>query len=246
TPTLHKDNRYNYFRGEIRFPAELDDKFGVQTNKSRFSLDPELRDQLNERLEGILTSLGREIQNERADVRAGLNNRDVGKESTSEKIANKTLERLRPSSYTPTEEELEEQEQEKERQIQEVEDSELDDDEKQDRIDEIRQRFQRDRSINKKIDVLGSGNFYEMTHKGSQMDVTINREHRFYRQVYQEAESENPELQVYLDLLLYTLAQAEDMYYTNENVSRFYSQQRREWSSIMAAFLEDSTDELDG
>ena len=240
-----KTNRYNYFRGEIRFPSELDDKFGVQTNKSRFSLDPGLRQQLKERLEGILTSLGKEIQKERKNVRADLNKDDVGKESTSERIANSTLGRLRPSGYTPSEEDLEEQESEKQRKIEEIEGSDLEEDEKQQRIESIRERFERDRYINKSVEVLGSGDFYTMTHKGSQMDVTLNRDHPFYEQVYQEAEMENPELQVYLDLIVYTLAQTEDMYYTNDDVRRFYSSQRREWSSVMASFLEDAADELE-
>ncbi|OYR66495.1 hypothetical protein DJ79_12300 [Halorubrum ezzemoulense] len=240
----NKTNRYNYFRGEIRFPSELDDEFGVQTNKSRFSLDPDLREKLGERLEGILSSLGQEIQHERNDIKSELNRDNVGRESTSEKIANETLTRLRPSGYSPTEEDVEEQESEKQRKIEEIEESDLDTDEKQERIESIREQFERDRYINKKIEVLGSGNFYDMTHKGSQMDVTLNREHPFYRQVYQEAELENTDLQVYLDLIVFTLAQTEDMFYTNEEVRRFYSSQRREWSSVMASFLENASDEL--
>lgn len=240
-----KTNRYNYFRGEIQFPPELDDKFGVQTNKSRFSLEPVLRDKLEERLEGALASLGTEIESERKQVRAELNKGNIGKESPSEKIANDTLKRLRPSGYSPSEKDLEEEEAEKERKIQEIEESDLEEDEKEKRIDAIRERFQRDRYINRSIEVLGSGNFYEMTHKGSQMDVTINREHEFFKQIYQRAMEDSPELQVYLDLILYSIAQAEDQYYTSDEVRRFYSQQRREWSSIMAAFLEESQDELD-
>ncbi|WP_152420596.1 hypothetical protein [Halorubrum tebenquichense] len=244
-PQERKTNRYNYFRAEIRFPSELDEKFGVQTNKSRFSLDPNLRDKLDERLESVLTSLGNEIQDERKDVRSELNKDDVGRESTSEKIANKALDRLRPSAYSPTEEDIEKQESEKQRKIEEIQESDLKEDEKQERIESIRDQFQRDQYINKKVETLGSGNFYDMKNKGSQMDVTLNNEHPFYRQVYQEAEIENPELQVYLDLIVFTLAKTEDMFYTNNDIRRFYDSQRREWSSVMASFLEDAAAEFD-
>ena len=240
-----KTNHHNYFRGEIRFPSELDDKFGVQTNKSRFALDPDLRDKLTEKLEGILKSLKKEIKEERADVNADLNQTNIGKETTSEKIANRSLDMMEPSGYSPSEEDIEEQEREVEEKIEEVQNSDLNEEEKQDRISSIRERFERDRTINKKVEVLGSGDFYSMKHKGSQMDVILNRDHPFYRQVYQEAEGENPKLQVYLDLMVFTLAQAEDLYYTNEEVSRFYSSQRRKWSSILSAFLEDAERELD-
>ena len=44
-----RDNRFNYFRGEVEFDDELDDLFKVQTNKSRFTISNRLRDIIRER-----------------------------------------------------------------------------------------------------------------------------------------------------------------------------------------------------
>ena len=52
-------------------------------------------------------------------------------------------------------------------------------------------------------------------------------------------------MQILLDLFLFTLAKAEDIYYDNEEVRKFYNIQRREWSSIMSAFLEEAEEELE-
>lgn len=236
-----KTAKHNYFRGEIRFPPELDDKFGVQTNKSRFSLDEDLRDQLKDRLSGVISSLGDEIASERSDINTELQKEETGTETISEKIANDTLDQLRPSGYTPSDEELDKQENERKEKIQEIQnDNSLSDEEKTERIENIRDQFQRDKVVNREIAGLTSGHFYEMTHKGNQVDVTINQGHEFYKKIYNKAMEEDPELQVYLDLLLFTLAQAEDQYIDNDDVCRFYDQQRFEWSSIMRAFLRET------
>ncbi len=66
----------------------------------------------------------------------------------------------------------------------------------------------------------------------------------FYKKLYEKT-SQDPELRVYLDLFLFTLAQAEDEYFDNEEVREFYSDQKREWSSIMTTFLEKAEKEME-
>lgn len=241
-----KHSRYNYFRGEIRFPPALDDKFGVQTNKSRFSLDPDLRDEIENRVSTVLTELGNDILEERDKARSEREKKKAGDESTSEKVANRTLPGLHSSGHTPTEEEKEEQRKEIKREIEEVKErDDLTEQEKQDRIERLRERLNQE-SINRKIDILGSGHFYEMTHKGSQIDVTINQAHNFYDKIYRKArEEDDPELQTYLELLIFSLAKAEDAKHDQERVRRFYDQERYMWSMIMNSFLEEAEKEFE-
>ncbi|MFC6755862.1 MULTISPECIES: ATP-binding protein [Haloarcula] len=241
-----KHSRYNYFRGEIRFPPALDEKFGIQTNKSRFSLDPDLRDEIEDRVKTVLTELGNDILEERDKARSEREKKKAGDESTSEKVANRTLPSLQSSGHTPTEEEKEEQRKEVEKEIEEVKDREdLSEEEKQSRIERLKDRLDRE-SINRKIEVLGSGQFYEMTHKGNQIDVTINQSHSFYDKIYRKArEEDDPELQTYLELLIFSLAKAEDAKHDQEQVRRFYDQERFMWSMIMRSFLEEADKEFE-
>jgi len=44
----------NYFRAEISFSPALDELFGVQTNKSRFTLKGKLKDKLELKFKGVL------------------------------------------------------------------------------------------------------------------------------------------------------------------------------------------------
>ena len=66
--------------GEIHFPPELDEYFGIQTNKSRFSVDKELQEVLAEEIATVITQV-RKMQagtaDERRAVRAGIMESDA-------------------------------------------------------------------------------------------------------------------------------------------------------------------------
>lgn len=112
----------NYFRGEIVFPPELDEMFGVQTNKSRFSLDEDMRDKIEDKVGDILASLRPEIEKERTKE-----NKEKVKDpgtKTSEKIAESTAEEDLKSPDKADEEEKEELEKEKQEIQQKLEDLE--------------------------------------------------------------------------------------------------------------------------
>jgi hypothetical protein len=71
----NKHGMYNYMHGEVHFPPELDQLFGVQTNKSRFSMDKEL----NEIIGDHILTICSQVRNKQADsadgrkaIRAGI------------------------------------------------------------------------------------------------------------------------------------------------------------------------------
>jgi len=244
-----KHNDFNYFRGEISFPPILDDKFGVQTNKSRFSLDDDLREKLNDRLEKILKSIRDKIKERKDEVTSDEATSGEIKQSKAEEIADKASQMLKSSGYRPpkekAEEEKEELDKEKEEKIEKVKEREdISEDKKEELIDRIENAFQKDRTFKKKLKTIGSGEFYKMEHRGNRIEVLINVGHDFYKKIYERA-TQDPELQILLDLFLFTLAQAEDQKFDNDDVKSFYNTERREWSAIMSTFLEEAEKELD-
>jgi len=105
--TKHPD--FNYFRGEISFPPVLDKYFGVQTNKSRFSLDPSIRDIIKERLKGHLEQIRKVVKdwNSKADAEES----ETGIRP-SEEIAAKVNKLLKNNKYEPSLKEIKEVEEE--------------------------------------------------------------------------------------------------------------------------------------
>ena len=251
--TLHLFTRHpqlNYFRGEISFSPVLDEKFGIQTNKSRFSLSDDLRKKLEERVNKIIAQIRSDIEDETKRIRLEQQKfRESIEPTPAEIIATKAAKKLKPSGYKPKKEELEKVEKEleeiKRKKIEEIEkDKKIPKDKKKELIRKIEIAFQKQGEFKKIIDIIGTGEFYIVKHKGKILEVIINSEHGFYKKIYERA-TQDPMMQILLDLFLFTLAKAEDIYYDNEEVRKFYNIQRREWSSIMSAFLEEAEEELE-
>ncbi len=250
--TLHlfsKNPMFNYFRAEISFPPVLDEMFGVQTNKSRFSLDDQLREELEKRLEKVITQIRDDIKEEADAYKAERNKSIPASQSISEEIASEAAKLLKPSGYKLDKEAAEkgkqELEKEKNKRIQEIKKSTLSKEKKDEAITRLNNAFQQDRIFVRTVGVIGTGEFYKIKHKGTKLiEVIINEKHGFYREIYERA-SQIPEQQVLLDLFLFTLAISEDIYYENKNVREFYESQRREWSTNMSRFLETARRKLD-
>ncbi len=250
--TLHLFTRHpqlNYFRAEISFSPSLDKKFGIQTNKSRFSLDDDLRQELEKRLKNIISQIRGDIKEDQQEFEEEQIKVKIERPTISEEIADKARKKLKPSGYKPTKKEEEnvkkELEKEKKEEIKRIKESpEIAEDQKDKRIKQIEMAFQRERIFHKVIDIIGTGEFYRMKHKGKRIDVIINQGHEFYKKIYERA-TQDPRMQILLDLFLFTLVLAEDIYFDNEEVKSFYNTQRREWSAIMSTFLEEAEKELE-
>jgi len=240
---------YNYFRSEISFPPSLDKIFGIQTNKSRFALDDDLRQKLEEKLSKVLTQIVKDIKDESDTIDVENNKGSEIERPISEEIAEKAAKRLKPSGYRPSKEkdvkDRIDLEKEKNDLITKISTkSELSKNEKEKLIRKIEIAFQSDRTFKRVIDVIGTGEFYDIKHKGNRIEVIINQAHGFYKKIYEKA-TQDPNLQLHLDLFLYTLATAEDIYFDNQDVRDFYKSQKREWSTIMSTFLDESDKEIE-
>ncbi|WP_161605911.1 ATP-binding protein [Haloferax mucosum] len=242
-----KHNDLNYFRARIHFPSELDHLFGVQTNKSRFSLDNELRSQLEEALAPQFRQLRDTISSERQSAITRYREKNVG-QTQAEKTASNRNSVLPRSSYDPDESEVQEQIDEAERQLEKLSDrDDLTDEQKSQLEDELTQIIDGDQFFKINIEPPRSGNFYDVMWFGKEIRVLINPNHLFYEKFYKHLDNgidgSDPELDAtdvkkYVDLLLMSMAKAEDVSYQNERIKKFYERQRRHWTSFIQEFYE--------
>jgi hypothetical protein len=188
-----KHGSKNYLRAEIRFPSELDERFGIQTNKSRLSVKQSVKDQLEDALSNAPNDIARKVETIRGQILQEENEESSDADpSRSEKAAEKAARFLSTPRDHSTEEkeqikqELEEQ---KEEEISEVEDDDdLDEDEAEEKKKQIEKKYERRKSPNSHnvtADTIGTGHFYKAEFKGNQVNAVINDGHRFY-DVYEQ------------------------------------------------------------
>ena len=235
--TKHPD--FNYFRGEISFSPSLDRYFGIQTNKSRFSIDNGIKDKIIEKIKGVFEQMRKDVKKLQTKVDNETKKDEI---KPSEKIAAQAEKLLKSSKHKPSQKELgiikKEIEEKKQKEIEKVKQGEtLTDKEKEEKIRNIENKFQFRRPFRLVLDYIESGDFYIVRPKGNDTEVVINKAHPFYNKVYERAVEKG--LNTYIDLLLFTLAKAELEYYDKEEIKRFYQMQRGEWSAILNVYLDE-------
>ena len=238
--TLHiftRHNSLNYFRARIRFPPALDNKFGVQTNKSRFALAPDLRQEMEEKLKPSIDQIQNEIERLKNQAKKELDELDGF--SRSEETANKKSRLLPRSDHEPDEEVVETQVSEAKTKKQELEErGDVPEDQKEAELERLETIISGDQYVTVKEESPPTGNFYDVIWNGKELRVMINPNHIFYDRLYKPLESDDinitdSETKYYLELLLITLAKAEDQQYRNKQVKKFYERERRNWSQIL-------------
>ncbi|QLH84800.1 ATP-binding protein [Halosimplex pelagicum] len=243
--TLHlftRHNNYNYFRAEIQFGEELDDYFGVQTNKSRFALDADLRDLLENEVVPQLSDIVDEIN----DRKAKIDQRGPEYEgmSQSERIFNEATDWMSRSGHDPDEELVRKQKKEAKSKLREIEEDESIPRNKRRQLKEKYELLRdKDNVFFIDIDETNSSEFFEVEHKGKMVTVKINPKHDFYQYMYSSLEQDpsSATARTYVDVLLLMLAKAEDEA-RDENLQRFYRSQRRSWSRILADLIDEKRD----
>ena len=183
----------NYVRAEIRFPSELDERFGIQTNKSRLSVKQSVKDQLEEAISNAPNQIARKTEKIRTKILQEENEQSSNANpSPSEKAAEKAAQFLKsPRNQSSDEKEKikKELDEQKAEEISNVDANEaLDEDEAKKVKKEIEKKYERRKSPNShnvSADTVGTGHFYEAEFKGNQVNAIINDRHRFY-EAYEE------------------------------------------------------------
>jgi hypothetical protein len=238
----------NYFRGEISFPPALDRFFGIQTNKSRFTLKETMKERIEKALGPVIGHINNETRAKIEKIKADKAIAEAEKmgPTPAEQIAAEGAKvlKVRPGSVgAEVLKELERIDQEEAAEIAKVESTPgLDSETKAEQVQLIQVRFETARLPYRVVfDVLGDGNFYDPKFRGRQAQVIVNREHPFFA-VYERA-TQAPEQRILLDLLLQSAVHAEGMYEGNREMIAAIEQFRREWSIALKVFL-DRKDEI--
>jgi len=264
----------NYMRAQIEFPPELDDKFGIQTDKSRLRLKQAVKDKIDDALDNAPQHVHKKTRETIRKLQAEANKeQEEAEPSPSERAAEKAAQFMK-SPRDQTEEELKEVaqklEEEKQKAIKNVEnDPDLDEEEKEEVIERKEKKYERQKnpnSYNVTTDTLGSGHFYKADFQGNQVNAIINDGHKFY-EVYQQlrtgahrdAEEAAPdggieetlsgqtEESVLIDHLLLAAARAELMMQDryDDKAQEYIYQFRSEWSEALRGFAKYMEDGMD-
>ncbi|MCX6822905.1 MAG: ATP-binding protein [candidate division SR1 bacterium] len=247
-----KHNSMNYFRGEIIFPIVLDKYFGVQKNKSRFSVDSDLKEEINKNinLKNVFAEI-KEIYGSKA--KEGKTKNIPDDVTMAEMIMATVNKELKEVKYQPTNKELAEEKtkeekarKEKDEKIDKIKkNDEVPKEERDQMINEIENRFQLEFDMPRKIvyECHRNGPFYDVFPGGKHTEIRINTDHPFFTKIYEKA-TQNKELLLHLNLFLYTLAKAQMDYMHSPETREFYENQINERSLILKKCLKvaDSTD----
>lgn len=178
----------NFMRAEVRFPPELDERFGIQSDKSRLSVKQSTKDKLKEGLANTPDQIHNKTNRIRNKIKAEENKKKSDAEpSPSEEAAEKGAKFLK-DARDQTEEELEEikkdVEKRKDQELAEIEeDDNLDEEEKEDKKQRVEKKYERQKKVNSHnvtTETIGTGHFYEADFRGNQVNAIINDRHRFY------------------------------------------------------------------
>lgn len=246
-----KHNANNYMRGEISFPPGLDEYFGIQVNKSRFSLKDGIKDKLKHAVGSVPNQIQKRTTEIAAELRAEAAEEQQETEVTlGERIAKRGDKFLKQRHHLTAhdEEQLMKQLQEqKQKELEAVEnDDDLDDAEKSQEKRRINQKYDLALEVPFKthFQTLGSGAFYDPETFGKQTQVRVNDKHPFY-DVYQEAQ--DAQQRALLDLFLFSAAHAEMIFEGNPDMEPAIEQFRLEWSTALKVFLkrwDQTTDDM--
>lgn len=233
----------NYFRGEISFPPSLDRYFGIQTNKNRFTLKEELKEQVAQALGSVISQINNLTRStiDRIQRENEIREAEQKGPTPAEVIAaeGSKLLKVRPASLgEEAQKEIRRLETEEEEQIKEVQaDPKLTERQKAAKVTSIKVRFETAKlPFRVLFDVLGDGNFYNPQFRARQAQVVINKEHPFFP-IYERA-TQVPEQRILLDLLLQSAVHAEGVFEGNRDMTAAINQFRREWSIALKVFLE--------
>ena len=268
-----KSGKYNFFRAQIAFSEALDGLFNVRTNKSRFSIDVELRTLLKEQLTDKIESIQKDTQAESkqlnskgkkgtipvaeiiaADVKHMLSKprisdaeREQGKQEVELKIAHivAKVEQQSQATVKKAESLLNMAKEHGEQSA--IATAELNLKVTKEAavkdVATIKQRFEFESNCRKFTDVVGTGGLFELKARGDHAWITINTATEFYSRVYSLAEKD-ANLESLLDLMIFSIAWSEHV--DNHDQKPNWEHIRREISAQAEIFVSSMANLIEG
>lgn len=263
--TTHSDK--NYMRAEIRFPPELDYKFGIQTNKNRLSPRQSVKSKIDEAIGNAPHQIQRETREKISELaREAQEEEEEDATPTPSEAAAETAAKFLGTTKEQTDEEAEEIEKEiedkKQNKIEDIKnDEDIDEEEQEEKIEKTKKKYERQKQ-NTSYNVTSetfNGSFYKPEFRGKQVNTVINEDTEFYDEYdklrnglygsevtatdggMQEVGSQQTEASILIDHLLLSASRAElrmqDRHDYNDDVKEYMIQFRNEWSEALRVFL---------
>ena len=261
-----KNDRLNYFKGEVQFPASLDHLFNVQVIKGRYTIEKRLRNVLEARYKSTIAQMKKKTDKQRAARNVRARPSVLPRAESRTQGMRKTIQR-RTISPALRQRKLEELAKKKKSIIAEVDASEdakvkkaqIALKEASDRGDvqqakvlkakmettehnatkakkDVRRRFESEAFMRKHVRPLANGDLYTIEDYDDEIFVIINSESDFFRSMYSRAAQHGDE-QDLLDLMIFAIAYAEADRSNSEEMDQFWQQTRSTVSSLSHIFV---------
>lgn len=225
-----------YFRGEVSFDSLLDDKFGIQVNKSRFHLSKSMETQIRDRVKGLIATARREQYKIMHEIHAT----DDKMTGVAEEIAKSAQYRKSKKLKSVTGKDI--------AKAVKDESSKIDKDttigqSKRDEIKEkIRDALEKELPFILETDHNRQGPMFTWDYLGKSTKIMLNREHPFYKFVWLALTKENcPAIyrKTILKLLIFTLVKGEQIQKEEMEEGNIISQEELQghWNLILRKFL---------
>lgn len=260
-----KDNRTNYFKGEIQFPAALDHLFNVQVIKGRYTIDGRLREVLKGRYKATIAQIRKQTTQQRARRATQPKPSKLPRAESRTVGMRKTLQRraVSPSLRQRKLEELAKKKQAVIAAVDKEEDAKVAKAKEAvrqaankgpDQSDslkiklmnteinakvakkEVRRRFENEAFMRKIVKPLPGGDLYAVEDFDDEIWVTINSESDFFRSMYARA-AQHANEQDLLDLMIFAIAYAEAEPSNSDSMSMFWQETRQTVSQLAHLFV---------
>lgn len=241
-----RNNDLNYFKCELRFSEDLDDAFGIETNKSRCSLSDPLRHQLKKELGGQISDIRNEIKKRKNE----LQDTDEDTFDPAEKAFNESSTWMPPNATEVNEEKKKNQEEEAAEKLSDIQEKLENDEGDREYLKELQYRLERIKETDGHVyefvvEAPAENGFYGYENRGKLLKTQINPNHIFYKEILSDLEdSNNPLDQIYWELFLMALVKAENEA-RNEDQQRFFEMLRQNLSSTLSTLLSELQKQVD-
>lgn len=173
---FEKNPSMNYFRGEIDFDASLDDEFGIQVNKTRFTIRDDIRNKLRPILKPIINSITAKAEKIAKEIDA----RVVKTDGKAEDMITKSLPWIPKATKEAVPQDTERA---VKKLIKDIESNpRLSDEEKEKKKDVVKKLLEDKLVFDEEY--TKQGPMFTWEYVGKSWKITINREHPFYDYIW--------------------------------------------------------------
>jgi len=229
---LKRHPSLNYFRGEVDFDSVLDDEFGIQVNKTRYSLSRSIRKKISDAVKPLIRTIANESTKVKRSISAELEKDNKIAEEIAKESPYKTAKKIKEAK----EEDIKKAE---EKEINNIEkDKDLNEKTKKEKIENVRQILERQLPFTVDTEHNRQGPIFSWEFLGKTTKVILNREHPFYK-YYWEATNGNTYFRTMLKILIFTLVKGEQIHQDELDDGNVitYQELHNHWNMILRKYL---------